>query len=69
MKIKNISIKQRLKEIEKIDDYYEKVKALCELSGLVAFYRHTPNATHDELTATEKMARDTMDTMIKRYNL
>lgn len=69
-KIKNIEIKQRLREIEKMDDYYAKVKSLCELSGVVAFYGHTnPDATQDQLKSTEKMAHDTIDMIIKRYSL
>lgn len=69
MKIKNITIKAKLKEIEKTSDYYEKVKQLCELSGLVAFYGHTSNNTFDELKQCEKLANDTINMIIKKYNL
>lgn len=69
MKIKNIAIKQSLRDIEKIEDYYLKVQKLCELSGLVAFYGHTNDNSHEALQKCEKMARDTMDMIIKRYSL
>lgn len=69
MKIKNIFIKQELKRIEKIDDYYLRVQELCKFSGLVAFYGHNTDNTHASLQATEKMAKDTIDMIIKRHNL
>lgn len=69
MKIKNIAIKKRLKEIENMQDYYAKVQALCELSGLVAFYGHTTNNTHNELQACEKMAHNTTNMIITKYKL
>lgn len=67
--IKNIEIKQELKRIEKLDDYYLKVKELSILAGTVAFYAHTVDNTHEKLKATEKMARDTIDMLVKRYKL
>lgn len=49
MKIKNIEIKQELKRIEKIDDYYLKVKELSLLTGLVAFYGWNTDNSHASL--------------------
>ncbi len=69
MKIKNIILKQKIREVEKTEDYYLKVKTLCELAGLCAFYQHTRNDTHEELKVTEKLANDTIETIIKKYNL
>lgn len=69
MTIKNIAIRQSMRDIEKIDDYYLKVKKLCELSGIVAFYGHTRDNTHDSLAKTEKMARDTIELIVKKYKL
>lgn len=71
MKIKNIEIKQELKRIEKIDDYYLKVKELSILAGLVAFYGHTgiQGANHDSLKKTEEIARYTIEMLVKRFNL
>lgn len=71
MKVKNIEIKQRMREIEKSQDYYAKVKMLCELTGTVAFYGHTSkqNASQDELHKAEAMANETIESIIKKYNL
>ena len=69
MKIKNIIIKQELKRIESIQDYYEKVKELCILNGLVAFYAHTKDNTQESLKKCEKLARDTLELAVKKNNL
>ncbi len=69
MKVKNIFLKQKIKELEKITDYYEKVKETCIVAGLATFYAKTPDATHEQLAEVEKQARDTIETIIKRHNL
>jgi hypothetical protein len=69
MKITNIEIKQELKRIEKLTDYYLKVKELSVLAGLVAFYAHTRDNSHDSLKKTETLAKDTIDMLVKRYKL
>lgn len=71
MKIINIEIKQELKRIEAITDYYLKVKELSTLAGTVAFYAHTSisEADHASLQKTEKLAVDTIDMLVKRYKL
>lgn len=69
MRIINIEIKARLKEIEKCQDYYKKVKDLCELAGYVAFCSHTKDGTHEQLKKAEELATDTIETIIKKHNL
>jgi hypothetical protein len=69
MRITNIAIKQGLKELEKMTDPYEKALKTCELAGLVAFYGHTKNNSFESMKNAEKMALDTIDTLIKRHKL
>lgn len=69
MKVKNIFLKQKIKELEKTQDYYGKVKETCIVAGLVAFYAKTPDATHEQLAEVEKQALETIETIIKRHNL
>ena len=69
MKVKNIEIKRLLKEVENQQDYYQKVKTLCEIAGVVVFYSKTKQDTHAELQEIEKQARETIETIIKRYKL
>ncbi len=72
-KVKNIEIQslyKKIKEQEKNNaDPYVQTKALCELAGIVSFWRHIGKAEHDDIKKTREMAEYTITTLLKQKSL